>query len=232
MKTSQVKISIFQIAEKLFGKNFVRKLYTNHCTRLFQEAGVIFIHIPKVGGTSIAHKLFGKRAGHDSALKVKDVLGEDAFKKMYSFSVVRNPYDRLVSAYHYAIQGGGSDGGIRRRPVYRTNLFATFSMFVHNWLILQDPEEIEIIFRPQHYFICDKEDNILVKWVGKIENIDEVEHRISAELGKPIKLSRRNTTRRKHYSKYYDEELQQLVYNYFKRDFELFGYPKQIEGLN
>jgi hypothetical protein len=199
---------------------------------LFLDANVIFIHIPKVGGTSIAHRLFGKRAGHDSASKVKAILGEETFNNMYSFSIVRNPYDRVVSAYHYAIQGGGSHGGIRSQPVYRTNLFATFSMFVQNWLILQDPEELDIIFRPQHYFICDKNDKVLVDWIGKIEDLDEIEHHLSSELKKEIKISRRNTTRRKHYSKYYDAELQQMVYEYYRLDFELFGYSKEIEWLN
>ena len=69
---------------------------------------LIFIHIPKTGGSFIErkmrllnerffndHKIFG---GHTTIEKFKKKLGVDSSYKC--FSVVRNPYNRIISAYN------------------------------------------------------------------------------------------------------------------------------------
>ena len=78
----------------------------------------IFIHIPKTGGTSIAEPdyeggngaLAGylgeqdyAQAGHIRAVGLKQRIGA-SWDQYFKFAFVRNPWDRLVSLYHYFLQ--------------------------------------------------------------------------------------------------------------------------------
>lgn len=228
MNFSQLKIYVFQIAEALFGTKNVRDFYIKKCIDVYRKFGYVFIHIPKSGGTSVANALYGKRVSHIKAVVLRDRMGTGEYQRMFSFAVVRNPYDRLVSAYHYAKQGGGSEGGIRRNPLYKSNVFGSFSSFVNNWLIFQNPEDIDLIFRPQYIFVTDNSDNVLVKWLGKIERKTEIESTVFNALGLKVHLEKRNTSKRNDFRSYYNSEIQELVYDYYKKDFELFDYPKAI----
>ena len=70
----------------------------------------IFIHIPKNGGTSIRNsfdingydkRVARKKYPHDGTMEIRDYCGEEVWNTFYKFAVVRNPYDRLVSYYHF-----------------------------------------------------------------------------------------------------------------------------------
>jgi len=45
-----------------------------------------------------------------------------------------------------------------------------------------------------------------------------------------FKLPKNNTTRskRKKYTEYYDEETKEIIYNLYKKDFDVFGYSKEF----
>ena len=54
----------------------------------------LFVHIPKCAGTQL-ETLF-KSYGHRSLIEVQRNYG---LKKFNTFTIVRNPYDRFISAY-------------------------------------------------------------------------------------------------------------------------------------
>jgi chondroitin 4-sulfotransferase 11 len=221
---SQFKIESFQLLEKVFGKERVLHYYKKYCINTYLKRGIIFIHIPKNGGTSITDFLYGKRAGHNTALEIQKFLGEEKFSDIYSFSLSRNPYDRLLSAYNYAINGGGAQGGIRRRKEYSSLEFKSFSTFVKEWLIFQDSNELEIIFQPQFLFVCDGKEKPILNWIGKVENPGEVEKKLEEITGQPAKIKRLNKTLGIMAKGIYDDELYELVFHYYQRDFEIFDY--------
>ena len=72
----------------------------------------IFIDIPKTGTTAIVNRLLSSdetRGGapihsHIPLSSYIDILGIDRIKKTYVFTVVRNPYDRIVSIWKYYIK--------------------------------------------------------------------------------------------------------------------------------
>jgi len=82
---------------------------------------LIFIHMEKTGGTSIAMALFGRDEGakrkgsdlqydngltkHYSVQKARQVYGEEKWVNYTKFSVVRNPWDRLVSKWCWRREG-------------------------------------------------------------------------------------------------------------------------------
>lgn len=65
---------------------------------------LVFVHIPKNAGTAItkAKNLNFVMEGHHKWFDYKNILGEKKWEKYYKFSVVRNPWDRLVSNYKYS----------------------------------------------------------------------------------------------------------------------------------
>jgi hypothetical protein len=62
----------------------------------------LFIHVPRTGGTSIEAMpgLFEQpQPQHLRAQDYYNALGEGIWDKLYTFTFVRNPWDRAVSAY-------------------------------------------------------------------------------------------------------------------------------------
>ena len=73
-------------------------------TILTKNPKAVFIHVPKNAGTSISHWLRvhipseNVKRKHDTYETIKNNYGNDLG---FSFAVVRNPWERLVSAWHY-----------------------------------------------------------------------------------------------------------------------------------
>ena len=71
---------------------------------------IAFIHIPKNGGCSIK-SLFNNHGtflnfSHKSAREIKEEIGIGLWKECYTFTVVRNPWSRILSAFSFFQRGG------------------------------------------------------------------------------------------------------------------------------
>jgi len=69
---------------------------------LFQyrkKQNYVFIHINKTGGMGIVKALSLKKKQHFTALEYKNHLGILRWNKSFKFSIVRNPWDKVVSQY-------------------------------------------------------------------------------------------------------------------------------------
>ena len=73
----------------------------------FSEKKQIFIHIPKTAGISVVKAFFRdvNLEGHRSVYFYKQVFGKD-LSEYFIFTFVRNPWDRLYSAYKFLQKGG------------------------------------------------------------------------------------------------------------------------------
>ena len=88
---------------------------------------LIFIHIPKTGGTTI-EKFFnlrkkingygdasgdfkGKSLQHLIGLDIRKILGEKVFNNFFKFTIVRNPIDRVISEYYWNTTRAGTSAG-------------------------------------------------------------------------------------------------------------------------
>ena len=150
---------------------------------------------------------------HAKATEIQSYLGEK-YDQYYKFSFVRNPYDLQVSLYHY----------IKGSKIHRDHLVAneiSFKEFVIR--------EIENCAPLQSDFLTDNDNNLIVNFVGKTETIEKSLKEITLNLSIPfVGVSHLNKSKRtKETMSYFDDELKTLVYQYFKRDFELFGYNKE-----
>ena len=178
-----------------------------------------FIHIPKNAGTSVLRwigetylKFHDYKSCHYSASKMAE-LHPDA--KM-SFAIVRNPWDRMVSMYRYAIER--SDLTNQRYNKKITNKEPTFEEFVKEFrsyesIYWYDPST------PQSAWLDARVDYIL-----RYERLDSDFKIIQDLVGNHEPLGRYNTTHRVHYTHYYNDQLINMVGDYFSEDVDRFEY--------
>jgi len=86
---------------------------------------LIFIHLPKCGGTSIEMALTGqswhrdetRREQHMTAAETQELYGKDIFASYFKFTIVRNPWDLIVACYLWGCWGlrGHADTNLRGR---------------------------------------------------------------------------------------------------------------------
>lgn len=190
----------------------------------FQETKSIFIHIPKAAGTSISRAIYGMNVGHKKAIDYCNISTKE-FNKYYRFSFVRNPWDRVVSAYNFAKQGGTEYVQPIPNSIYQSEVFSNFETFVTQWLPNANLHMEDVVFAPQYWYIYDSNAKLLVDFVGKIEYLEKDLKIIENRLKTNIELKRLNkSTRNIDYRNYYNEKTKAIVAKVYHKDIELFNY--------
>jgi len=191
----------------------------------FYNTKTIFIHIPKTAGVSLLNAIYDDvilLESHRSMYFNKIALNIKS-DKYFSFTVVRNPFARLYSAYIFL-----EKGGINRldKNAFDTHLakFKDFEDFVLNGLNKRIIFQITHLI-PQHEYLCDLKGNIEVDFVGRFENLEKDIKSLSSKLGKEIVLSHLNkNTNKLNYTDVYTCEMIRKVNKVYKQDFEIFKY--------
>jgi len=188
----------------------------------YDDNNCIFVHIPRCAGVSLSKTLFGNLGGgHYTIDDYSMIFNPNEFKTYFKFSIVRNPWDRLVSAYLY-LKGGGI--GDPDRIWFENNIaqYPDFHTFVKEWL-----NENNIWkwyhFKPQYSFICI-DNTIAVDFLGRYESLQQDFNNIARTLNIKTVLIRENKTERNNYRDYYDDETKELVASVYDKDIKLFEY--------
>ena len=191
----------------------------------WKTAGVLFIHVPKVAGFSLSRSLYGHVYGHMTALEV-EANAADLFAELPVFAVVRNPWDRVVSAYHFAIAGGVGAMRVAQPAQYRQPAFRTFDAFLEEWLPAQNLMKCDYIFQPQYRFVCRPTGELAVDFLGRMEDMQSTYDFLAEITGRNLEVKRENTSNREaDYRGYYTHpRLKNLVADAYAEDVRLFGY--------
>jgi hypothetical protein len=185
------------------------------------EHKCIFIHIPKAAGTSVARTLFRQPSRHVAWFEYFKA-NPRKFKKYFKFAFVRNPWDRLVSSYFF-LRKGGMNAADASWAESNLQAYPDFGSFVRGW-VNEANVHSWVHFKPQHYFICREDDKIMMDFLGRMETIDSDFAFLAKKLGCSYPLEKVNVGSREHYSRYYDDETQEIVRRVYAKDIELFGY--------
>jgi len=187
------------------------------------DRGFVFVHINKTGGSSVRAALGLDGYRHVRASELAAFIGERAWKRLTTFSTVRNPWDRLVSMYHWRIKTNQTDLGSGE---------IGFSQWLDLCLRNRDSFYIKnpLMLAPQSYWLCDDSGRLLVAKLLRFERLAEDFTRLCFEIGlDAAELPHLKKTERKHYSAYFSERDADLVGRIYRDDINAFGYRFERE---
>lgn len=185
----------------------------------------IFIHINKCGGQTIEH-LLGVKEEHRSARQWKRRVSRTVWESYFTFAVVRNPFDKMVSMYSHRKQNIAPE-----KRSWDWALFENPDFGFNDWLSLvysRASKYPKSNIRSQLEMIASWRGRILVDEIVRFEEYSEKIPAVLQRLGVTEPLVDKNRSSHVHYSEYYDPESIELVRRYFKEDIRYFGY--EFEG--
>jgi hypothetical protein len=190
----------------------------------FDDYRCIFVHIPKTGGISIKRSLFSRSSmPHLSAYDYKVIFGENTYQKYLTFSFVRNPWDKLLSAYLY-LKSEKCTGRDKQWANYNLSGFNEFESFVKHWVNYDNIYKC-VHFIPQHWFICNANLAQEVNFIGSFEELEKDFKYIQKKLGLHYNLRHLNKGNRpRDYKDYYTKETREIVAQVYRNDIEVFDY--------
>jgi len=178
-----------------------------------EEKNFIFVHIIKTAGSSIETALGLKTQDHRTAKKYIDQNESDIFKEMNSFTVIRNPWDKMVSQYLYS-----------RNKI--NHKFNAGRQSFEDFLISAANGSRVTAYPFQHLpYITNYQNDIVVKDFIRFENLQEDFNGLCKKINiEATELPHKNKTHRANYKFYYNNYTKNLVADMFKRDLDLFDY--------
>lgn len=195
--------------------------------RGYDRTKSIFVHITKSAGTSVARSLYGELPYHYTAVQYRVIFGRRTFDEYFKFAFVRNPWDRLYSAYSYLRDGGWNT---EDRIWFERNLahLSGFDDFVLNWL---SPERLlsHIHFWPQRRFLCDRHGRVLIDHLGYFETLESDFACVRDRVNPAACLTHTNRSTRSSYLDAYSAASIRRVQDLYDEDITLFGYT--FDGL-
>ena len=201
---------------------------------IYDKFKCIHVHVPKCAGTSIAYAFRGYwydpwdkinkiHEGHATASEIKKLYAtKEQWNNYFKFAIVRNPFERIASAYNFLIKESQSRfiNRIRFRSfVLRKNEFKRM-LGSENKL---NKKSYHYVVKPAVDFLFEN-DKLLVDYIGRYEKLEETWEIICDKLKIKMKLPHKRIRPHKYYKEYYDEETKRIVEETYKKDIEIFGY--------
>jgi hypothetical protein len=187
------------------------------------EKRVIFLHVPKTGGTTIKRLLgitqlnntdpsIRHSLQHLTCALLREKMGPDKYDQYYRFAFVRNPWARIVSDYYWRQQLP------KKRPVL------PFPEFVRNAQNLVHSrnyydEEFGDHFIPQVEYITDVDD--VFRFESFASGVYAVAEKLNVEID-PI--SAKEPKPYDKYWEYYDTKSRLIISEIYSEEIECFGY--------
>jgi hypothetical protein len=201
---------------------------------------IIFIQIPKTGGTTIDNvfssckihigheynNLAGDNIDHAklSDLIKWNLITSEKAEKYFKFTFVRNPWDRVLSDYFYL-----SKINYIPKLSFKEYLIELDKIVNKQESIMFSTKDYRAHFRKQTEYLLDCD----FDFVGKFENFQSDFNKICNIIGKSKeRLAKKNRTLHRHYSYYYDDESRTLADRIFKEDIQYLGYKfKKLNSI-
>lgn len=185
------------------------------------ELGTAFMSMPKCAGSSVRAGLMRKldpenwhKQGHlDRWVSLHYYSrGQMRESSLFRFSVVRNPFDRLVSCWANRVRGGHLAG-----PRGKEWTFEEFVHLLHTRALRNDRH-----IAPQTWMLLDREQP-LVDHLLRFETLAE-DWKVIQDYCGLAPLKHLNKSEHDHYQTYYTDELRYIVHGLYWQDLRLLGY--------
>jgi hypothetical protein len=181
---------------------------------------VIYIHIPKTGGSSIRYSIMqDNNATHSTAIAYRRKDGE-FFDGAYKFSIIRNPLDRAVSTFHYAKQRQG------RHKIFNSDTFGDFCRDLERNSCNADRPSIF----PQAFWVTDEFGRMMIDDLFPFDFIDDAIEVVKEKTGIARKLNHINKSSHNPFMSYHTDETIRILRKLYPYDFSL--YEQSMEAWN
>ncbi len=205
----------------------------------YKDINLLFIHIPKTGGTSLeqylqkksiqtlysvfnsSNVLFEKfklktpslqHLTYKEILEYKDMLNVDFDEKLKIITIVRNPYDRIISDLFF-------------NDLINENSIAPQVYEVIQKYIYQDYYDHDNHNKPHYEFLIDDNNSIIPNIaIFKTETLtpDLIKYGYD-DFNLNFHSNKKNIKKDK-YANYLNNDSIKLINDFYKKDFELFNY--------
>ena len=199
----------------------------------------------EIGTNPEVHKFYREKYGlgkHSLAKDVRQIIGREVWDSYFKFTFVRHPYARAVSLYTYIQRMAKAKYARNRFPFYKkkdkspfwswlmTQAFVdskNFSEFIRHEKFLND-----FGAQPQINWLFNNEEEMLVDFIGKYENLNTDFEKIAQKIdndNKPVLKHINNSTGKKEPGFYFQsEEDYKHLEKLYKNDFEFLNYDPNL----
>jgi chondroitin 4-sulfotransferase 11 len=194
---------------------------------------IIFLHIPKTGGTSVeqALNLVYKKDGygindnkkamqHYDWHEYKKHIGNEKYDKYYKFTISRNPYDKVVSDYFWLKNVAKiTNDNFQKKSFdeYLNYCEHIVKNKLYNLTIYHDH------FKPQHRFIFDNNNKLMINKILRFENFEYVTKFVNTRYNTNLKHLNDNKSKK---NIILNDIQKNKIYDIYKNDFILLKYEK------
>ena len=201
---------------------------------VIHEKELVFIHIPKNSGTEMTKQIQntyedaivlrdcereGVNVGIDKMHLYFDVIDlfipKNVLKAYTKFCIVRNPYNKLYSAWKFIQERHGYDN-VNDFIKYKLN-----EEFIYGKELT--PMDARVHYRPQFTFVYDSERNKFADFVIRYENLNEDISKMNEKYGLDVPLYDNGNTQ-KSYINFLNRDSIIKINELYRKDFELLGY--------
>lgn len=191
------------------------------------ELGCIFIHIPKCAGNAVQQSLFREVVfGHQTIRQYQIALPKPLYDKTWKFTVTRDPWERIVSAWRFL-----KAGGLHKHDAdyFAENLsrYASFDHFVNDWLVYQDLDQCGCVhFKTQMHYIRDFRGRVAMDYMVKLSDLNDEYHHIRKRLGgdELVVHNEAKDMEIKHATYLKNQETCENIAKIYAEDIEVLGY--------
>jgi hypothetical protein len=229
-------------------KSITKKLIkSKNVYNIFPESGIIYVHIPKTGGTSIRKLLVNLKNNdvldsdkkkyyyseelkrrkissiHGKARDYLEFIEQDLWSKSLKFASVRNPWDLMVSSYHWWLQNGNKFNRLKNMYLDISKMnFEEYLKSSYGTNMIN-----ECVGNIEDWFL-DKDKNMMLDGLVRLEHFENDFLKLIQKSNKKIynfsDLPKENVTKRKEYQFYYNNHTSLLVEERFKFLIDYCGY--------
>ena len=180
----------------------------------------VFIHLPKNAGSSVTKalanyigverdKLRPQKYKFIYARNLKSVVENP--EEYFVFSVIRNPWERTVSYFHYLQQ--------IRQPPHNLSKDVKFT----DWVKAGGYKTLQTqMSQLSDDFPCNVSTHI--DYIARLEKLDEDWPEICRKMNIKCEMIHDKKSKHTHYSEYYNDETKDLIYKFYKDDVQCLSY--------